>query len=129
VTPNLRKFVNKTILVSIPVLSGDTKCRAYTLTGIELIGLWLEGTDLAAAFLPHEHKSQTKITWSFFVPFSQIACVAFPAAAVAASGSGTTAASQSLTPAQAVPPTAVRGSSGPSKSVGATRKKQRDKEG
>ena len=57
-TPNLSKYVNKTILVSIPVLSEDTKCKPYTLIGIELIGLWLQSPDLAGGFLDHRYKSQ-----------------------------------------------------------------------
>ena len=73
-THNLIKYVNKTVLVSIPALSGDVKCRPYTLTGVELIGLWLESADLANGFLSHDYKTQAQ-TWAFFVPYSQIACV------------------------------------------------------
>jgi hypothetical protein len=78
--PNLSKHVNETILVCIPALSKDGKCRPYKLTGIELVGLWLAGPDLASAFLAPEHRPQTPSTQAFFIPFSQIACVAAIAA-------------------------------------------------
>lgn len=74
--PNLTKYVGKTILVSIPALSKDTMCRSYRLIGIELIGLWLEDEALRGAFLDDEHRSHDMVRWSFFVPFTQIACVA-----------------------------------------------------
>ena len=74
-TPNLTKYVNKTIFVSIPPLSGDLKCRPYKLMGVELIGLWLESADLTNGFLTKEHAAHTSTTWAFFVPYSQIACV------------------------------------------------------
>jgi hypothetical protein len=77
---NLSKQINKTILVCIPALSEDGKCRPYKLTGVELVGLWLERADLASAFLTQEHRSQTPLTQEFFIPFSQIACVAVVAA-------------------------------------------------
>lgn len=83
-TPNLSKYAGKTILVSIPALSGDIKCRPYILNGIELIGLWLEGDHLSSGFLTDEHRSHASLRWSFFVPFTQIACVAVGHAGVAA---------------------------------------------
>ncbi len=75
-TQNLTKYVNKTILVSIPVLSDDVRCRPYKLMGVELVGLWLQSEDLASRFLAQEHKAHAQATWAFFVPYSQIACVA-----------------------------------------------------
>lgn len=75
-TPNLTKYVGKTILVSIPVLSEDSTCRPYRLNGIELMGLWLESDDLPQGFLTAEDRSHAQLRWSFFVPFTQIACVA-----------------------------------------------------
>lgn len=106
--PSLGKYLNKTILVSIPPLSGDVKCRPYKLTGVELIGLWLEGADLARDFLASEHNSPAPTTWAFFVPYSQIACVAIGTtpAVIPASG-GTATATQAPVPAQSAPATAV----------------------
>ena len=73
--PNLVKYINKTILVSIPPFCGDVKCRPYKLTGVEIVGLWLEGSDLASGFLGNEYKPRATTTWAFFIPYSQIACV------------------------------------------------------
>lgn len=87
-TQNLTKYVNKTILVSIPTLSGNVKCQPYKLTGVELVGLWLQSEQLASEFLAHEQKAQTQMTWAFFVPYSQIACVAVGAVAPAAAAGG-----------------------------------------
>lgn len=131
-TPNLSKYVNKTILVSIPVLSGNAKCKPYTLIGIELIGLWLQGADLAGGFLDHPYKSQQATTWAFFVPFSQIACVVVPSAGVVPPGSGSTAAGQGQSGVQTAAPLVSVPSpdSGPSsqsapKSIATTRKKNK----
>ena len=131
-TPNLSKYVNKTILVSIPVLSGDTKCKPYTLIGIELIGLWLQSPSLAGGFLDHHYKSQPT-TWAFFVPFSQIACVVVPSAGAAPSGPGTAVAGQSqaevqpsLPPASAPLPDSGSSSQTAPKTASATRKKNKE---
>jgi hypothetical protein len=132
-TPNLSKYVNKTILVSIPVLSEDTKCKPYTLIGIELIGLWLQSPDLAGGFLDHRYKSQQATTWAFFIPFSQIACVVVPSAGAAPSGPGATVAGQSQAGVQpAAPPVSApspdSGSSSQAapKTASTTRKKQKE---
>jgi hypothetical protein len=109
--PNLGKYVNKTILVSIPPLSGDIKCRPYKLTGVELIGLWLEGADLAGGFLAHEHASHTRTTWAFFVPYSQIACVAIGSTPAAIPADATASAVPSRSPAPGAPPTVAGESS------------------
>jgi hypothetical protein len=93
-TPNLGRYLNKTILVSIPSLFEDDRCRPYKLIGIELFGLWLEGGDLASRFLTHEYKSVSPATWAVFIPFSQIACVAI------ATASPTSAPSQPASRAQ-----------------------------
>ena len=99
-TQNLTKYVNKTILVSIPALSGDVKCRPYKLTGVELVGLWLQSEQLTSGFLPQDHKAHTQMTWAFFVPYSQIACVAIGEIAPAAAAGEATASGQVATSAQ-----------------------------
>jgi len=122
--PNLSKYVNKTIFVSIPPLSGDVKCRPYKLTGVELIGLWLEGPDLTSGFLAHEHKSHTQTSWAFFIPYSQIACIAVGTTPLVIPASGTASALRSQDPAQGSPPTAA---GGPSSTTGtAPRKKPKN---
>jgi len=120
-TPNLGQYLNKTILVSIPGLYEDKKCRPYKLTGIELFGLWLEGADLPGRFLTHEYKSSTSVTWAAFVPFSQIACVAIPTASAASAPVQPQPAAQSQTPATPAPTADADGSS--SKKGAQTRKK------
>jgi hypothetical protein len=103
--PSLGKYVNKTILVSIPPISGDVRCRPYKLTGVELIGLWLEGADLARDFLALEHKSDTPTTWTFFIPYSQIACVAIGTTPVVIPATGAAPAAQSQVSAPGAPAT------------------------
>jgi hypothetical protein len=102
---NLSKYLNKTILVSTPALSGDAKCRPHKLIGIELIGLWLESDNLSGGFLTDEYRSHASVSWSFFVPFSQIACVA------AATPRGPISTSQGKAPAPPAKPPAAPGSS------------------
>jgi hypothetical protein len=93
-TQNLTKYVNKTILVSIPALSGDVRCRPYKLTGVELVGLWLQSEGLASGFLGNEYTAHAPTTWAFFVPYSQIACVAVGRMAPAAPADGVTPPAQ-----------------------------------
>jgi hypothetical protein len=123
-TPNLTKYVHKTIFVSIPPLSGDLKCRPYRLTGVELIGLWLESADLTSGFLTQEHAAYTATTWAFFVPYSQIACVCVGTTSpIPAGGTPQTAQNQGA----AQQPTAAGGAS-PSGATVATGKKAKAKE-
>lgn len=82
----LGRLLNKQILVSIPALFEDGRCRPYMLVGVEMYGLWLEGDDLATRLLPEPNAGLTSGTWTAFVPFSQIASV-FVATALAAAPS------------------------------------------
>lgn len=120
-TQNLNKYVNKTIMVSIPALSGDIRCRPYTLTGIELVGLWLQSEQLASGFLTQEQKAQTQTTWAFFVPYSQIACVAVSAAIPQTAARGATPADQVAAAARA-PRHAATEESSPGPDAGARKK-------
>jgi hypothetical protein len=122
--PNLSRYLNKTILVSIPAVFEDGKCRPYKLAGIELVGLWLEGAELANRFLAHEYKTPTPMTWAVFIPFSQIACVAITTGAVATPGQPASA-NQNPVP-EAPPPADTEVSS--STTNAATRKKSKVKE-
>ena len=88
-TPNLSGYINKTILVCIPSLAEDGKCRPFTLAAIEMIGLWLEGPLLEECFLTHQHRDSAARDWRFFVPYSQIACVAMPTATATSASAGT----------------------------------------
>ena len=123
--PNLNRCISKTILVSIPSLSGDTKCRPHKLIGIELIGLWLESADLSTGFLTDEHRSHASARWSFFVPFTQIACVAVGSLAAATPG-GDVSTGPSRAPASSATQAAARGSSSTAGTV--ARRSPRSKE-
>jgi hypothetical protein len=124
--PSLGKYLNKTIMVSIPPLSGDITCRSYKLAGIEIIGLWLEGADLARGFLPEEQKSQAPTTWAFFVPYSQIACIAIGTMPLAVPGSGAAPAAQGQGAALGV--SAPAAGKAPPATGTAAQKKERNKE-
>jgi hypothetical protein len=87
--PNLSGYINKTILVCIPALAEDGKCRPFTLVAIEMIGLWLEGPLLEERYLTHQHRDSAARDWKFFVPYSQLACVAMPTATATSVGTAT----------------------------------------
>jgi hypothetical protein len=124
-TPNLRQYVNKTILVSIPAVFEDGKCRPYKLAGIELIGLWLESAELTSRFLSAEYKTSTSVAWALFIPFSQIACVAIASASTGTPPVGSVSAGQS--PAPVKPGASREADEAPSITGGATRKKPKIK--
>src|SRR5580692_12042476 len=96
--PRLSQFLNRTILVSIPSLFVDGKCRPYKLAGIELYGLWLEGGDLASRLLPDQIQTTAVTAVTAFVPFSQIASVVVAIANPASPSSSTTTKDQNGSP-------------------------------
>lgn len=74
--PNLSRYLNRTLLVSIPTLFEDGYCRPYTLLGVELNGLWLKSDDLTNRLLPDESRDSVDVEIAAaFVPFAQIAGV------------------------------------------------------
>jgi hypothetical protein len=77
-TPKLSQFLNRAVLVSIPALFNDGRCRAFTLVGVELHGLWLQSDDLSERLLHGEMKALATTGPIAFVPFAQIAGVLFP---------------------------------------------------
>ncbi|SRR5229473_2679569 len=74
-TPQLTRYLEKTILVSIPALFDDCKCRPYKLVGAELHGLWLESDELTRRLLPEHKKAYASAQSAVFIPFSHIAGV------------------------------------------------------
>ena len=76
--PNLARYVNKTIYVSIPVLFEDCVCRPYRLLAADLIGLWLQSEDLARRLTPDDAGHLASMQAIVFVPFAQIAGVLIP---------------------------------------------------
>jgi hypothetical protein len=89
-TPKLSGYVNKSILVSIPALFNDGKCRAFTLLGVEFTGLWLQSDDLAERLLCNETREYQSAGPVAFIPYAQIAAVLL--------------ATQATAPAADVPP-------------------------
>jgi hypothetical protein len=73
--PHLSQFVNRMILISIPALYEDGKCRPYKLVSVEMHGLWLVGEDLTNRLLDDRKPDLVSATWIAFVPFAQIAAV------------------------------------------------------
>ena len=77
--PKLRQYLNRSILVSIPALFADGKCRAYTLQSIEEDGLWLSSEQLTQRLLPESDHNIAGTAQSVFVPAVQIAAIILPA--------------------------------------------------
>jgi Zn-finger nucleic acid-binding protein len=75
--PSLARYLNKTILVSIPALFEDGLCRPFTLISVEPLGLWLQSGELTERLLhaKRENRQLTEMGPVVFVPFGQIAGV------------------------------------------------------
>jgi hypothetical protein len=84
--PKLADYLNQTVLVSIPVLHSDGKCRSYTLLGVEMQGLWLQDEDLVEHLASVATDASISTTAPVFVPFSHIAFVVLPAPVTRVSG-------------------------------------------
>lgn len=76
--PTLSRYLNKTVLVSIPALFEDGTARPYTLLGAELNGLWLQSEELTDRLLRGESRELATRNPVVFVPFAQIAGVLVP---------------------------------------------------
>lgn len=76
--PTLSRYLNKTVLVSIPALFEDGTARPYTLLGAEMNGLWLQSEELIDRLLRDEGRELVKLNPAVFVPFAQIAGVVIP---------------------------------------------------
>ncbi|HEY6127275.1 MAG TPA: hypothetical protein VIW23_03750 [Candidatus Acidoferrum sp.] len=91
-TTNLTRYLNKTILVSIPALFDDGVCRPYKLLGADFQGVWLQSEKLTDRLLPDEASHFRDFAPAVFVPFAQIAGVLVgtgaPAAPQTAKSSG-----------------------------------------
>ncbi len=83
-TPQVQQYLDKTILVSIPALFDDGKCRPFKLLGVEVPGLWLQADDLTARLLPDRLQAYASAEPMVFVPFAQIAAIVIPTKAPAA---------------------------------------------
>jgi hypothetical protein len=72
---NISQYLNKTIMVSIPALFEDGKCRPFKLLSVDVVGLWLESDELAMRLLPEQFQLYASTEPVVFVPFAQIAGV------------------------------------------------------
>jgi hypothetical protein len=77
--PKLVNYLNQTVLVSIPALHSDAKCRRYVLLGVEMQGLWLQDPDFVGELTAMEKEVSVEPATPVFVPFSAIAFVVLPA--------------------------------------------------
>lgn len=80
--PKLKQYLNRTILVSIPALFEDGKCRDCVLKSIETDGLWLASPQLAARLVGRD-KNVPVSPPAVFVPLAQIAAMILPVPAAA----------------------------------------------
>jgi hypothetical protein len=72
------RYVNKTVLVSIPTLFEDGTCRPFQLLGVELTGLWLQSDELTRRLEPDGAYRMASMNAIAFVPFGNIAGVLIP---------------------------------------------------
>ena len=73
--PNIKRYLNMTVFVSIPILFEDGNCRAFKLVGTEANGLWLQSDGLSHRLLPDDKQDLASMAPVVFVPFAQIAGV------------------------------------------------------
>ncbi|MFL9966302.1 hypothetical protein PQR02_35985 [Paraburkholderia sediminicola] len=73
--PNLARYLNKILFVSIPALFDDGTARPYTLIGAEMNGLWLQSEALTDRLLREDGRDLARMNPAVFVPFAQIAGV------------------------------------------------------
>jgi len=77
--PKLVDYLNQTVLVSIPALHSDAKCRSYVLLGVEMQGLWLQDEKLVGELTSLATEMSVDARAPVFVPFASIAFVVLPA--------------------------------------------------
>jgi hypothetical protein len=90
--PSLKQYLNRTILISIPALFEDGRCREYILQSIEPDGLWLNSESLASRLLPEDGPKTTRVKPVAFVPDAQIAAIILPPISAAVKVVATTTA-------------------------------------
>ena len=71
---SISKLAGKTLLISIPTLFGDAKCRPCTLVGAEIHGMWLRSEALTGRLLPSDNPFAAAEPIAF-VPFAHVAAV------------------------------------------------------
>jgi hypothetical protein len=76
-TPKLKQYINRTIMVSIPALFKHGKCQPCTLQSVEADGLWLTSTALVDKLIAGQDDAGAA-TQPVYVPNAQIAALIFP---------------------------------------------------
>jgi hypothetical protein len=74
-TLDLPRLINKTVFVSAPLIFENVECRAFTLLGVELTGLWLQSDELTKRLVPEHRRDLATLAPAVFVPFAHIAGV------------------------------------------------------
>jgi hypothetical protein len=114
----LRNCVNRTTLISIPLLFGDNEARSCRIVATEVFGVWLVSDELSARVLPRARHGADKsaAAQAIFVPFAQIAAIV-PVASTpsAATGLKPASAASVSAPAASVPAAAAAPSPGTSR--------------
>ena len=102
---NFKRYINTTILVSMPTVYHDSKCRPFKLLGVELPGIWLQSDELTKELLPEQTQQYAAASPVVFVPFAHIAGILVPTArpAAAASAPATTKPAPAAATPAAVP--------------------------
>jgi hypothetical protein len=77
-TINFKRYINTRILVSMPTLFDDSRCRPFKLLGVELPGVWLQSDELTTRLLPEEMAQYATAGPAVFVPFAHIAGILVP---------------------------------------------------
>ena len=78
VPPGISRFLNKTVMVSIPAVFDDRACRPCTLRGVEAIGLWLQSDELTRRLLDDEVRDVADMEPIVLVPFAQVLGIVTP---------------------------------------------------
>lgn len=78
-TPKLKQYLNRTILVSIPALFKHGKCQPCTLRFIDADGLWLASAALVDKLLAGQDDADAATAPLVYVPNAQIAALILPA--------------------------------------------------
>jgi hypothetical protein len=106
-TPKLKRYINRTILVSIPSLFKHGKCKPYTLQAIETEGLWLSSPTLVDHLLPEADRGSASNSALVFVANTHIAALILPPMASIASATNAnetkTGAPETATPVPSTP--------------------------
>jgi hypothetical protein len=112
-TPKISQYLNKTVLVAIPALFDDGKCRAFTLVGVELHGLWLQSDEITERLLQSNARAYASTAPAIFVPFAQIAGVLVGTRPPAAANAPASKAAAAAPKASATAPKATSAAADP----------------